>query len=500
MAGERVNCITLWLPPDQLLAHHLAYTFHVAVLANNDKTVTLVNLWDAEDSEKAEPIEVIHYPDYVNRAVISPNGQLLIAILDDPFLYIHERVEQGAESRSSTGQSHCWQQKQRILLKSQKKEDRSNNRGSFAACFSSSGAYLAVGTQHGTVSIFDASLLTETDADPLITTFQSSRPECSNGAIRDMAFCPGPFDILAWSEDRGNIGVADSRTNFAARQIIDINDQADFEHISLFDRSTVDPRLLDRRNDRGDSTIGSTNRDTDSAERRLELLNHPLTPNETMVLEALQGDRRRRERIERAAQRSGDGSPASRTLQEINDLREASTSMRYRGIYDSENSRPLEPGSGGRRGLGDLLGSYREQRDHARADHARANERVRTARQLLRDAATEQQPTRGQPPSSPGWPRQAVVETNRQSLARVAETLTRAGDRRGGDRHDSSYLDVLDILQARERETTDDDRSSLLPLVSQVVMGIAPDNGVLESPPAPDHTAGLAWSEDGRTL
>ena len=472
MADERVNCITLWSPPDELTAHRLAYTFQVAVLANNDKTVTMVNLWESEDSEKAEPFETIRYPDYVNRAIISPDGRLLVAILDDPFLYVHERVEKGS--------GHCWQQKQRLLLKSQNKTDQSNNRGSFAASFSSTGSYLAVGTQHGTVSIFDAKLLAEPHFDPLITTFQSSKPKCSHGAIRDMAFCPGPFDILAWSEDRGNVGLADSRTNFAARQIISISDEADFEHIGLLDRSTVDPRLLDRRNNRGGSALNAAERDTESTdrperlERRLEVLNYPLTPNETMVLEALQGDRRRRERL---AQRVGEGSPASRTPQEIGGY------LRFRpGVTgDNDSSRLQEH----RRGLGDLLGSYREQRD-------RANDRVRSARQLLREASNE--PPRGYPPSSPGWSRQ-TSETNRQTLARVAETLTRAGDR-----HDSSYLDVLDILQARERGTSDDDRSSSLPLVSQVVSGIVPDHSIFDSEQMPDHTAGLAWSQDGRTL
>lgn len=427
---------------------------------------------------------MIGYPDYVNRAIISPDGRLLISILDDPYLYIHERVEKGSDSgsRPRGGREYCWKEKQRLLLKSQRKDDRSDSRGSFAACFSTSGAYLAVGTQHGTVSVFDATLLTDLDADPLITTFASSRPETGAGAIRDMAFCPGPFDILAWTEDRGHVGLADLRSNFVVRQIVDINAESDFEHINILDRNTVDPRLLDRRGDRRElaSALGGNNL-SDTRRRaieRVESLNHPLTPNETMVLEAIQGNRRRRER---ANQRGDDDSPASRQSPETSTL---GGFLRY-SQNESGSGRSQERSSSTSRAIGDLLGNYRDQRTH---------DRVRSTRQLLRDASERQQPSQ---------------RPDQQWMERIGETVAAMRSQR--ERQDPSYLSVLEILQARERGTNDgenDETSLLVPLVNQVVnrweesaiRGTLPDHGVFETPPSPDNTAGLAWSDDGRTL
>lgn len=480
LAKQRVNCITLWFPPTQLAPFQHAYTFPVAVLANNDCTVSLVNLEGSEDNEKTEALDLINYPDFVNRAIISPDGRLLIAILDDPYLYVHERVETGSEYGRP---KYHWEQRQRLLLKSQRKDDRSDSRGSFAACFSPSGAYLAIGTQHGTISIFDASLLTNESADPLITTFPSSRPESGPGAIRDMAFCPGPFDILAWTEDRGHVGVADLRSNFVVRQIVDINTDSDFEHISILDRNTVDPRLLERRSERREANLASalgSNLNLSEGRRRgvegIETLNHPLTPNETMVLEAIQGDRRRRDR---ATQRGGDESPASRVI------RDNTSFLRY-AENEGDSSRNQDRSSSTIRAIGDLLGNYRGERD-------RAHERVRSARQLLRDASERTPLSR---------------RADQLWMERLGETV--AAMRNPRDRQDSSYLNVLEILQARgTNDLETEDSSVLVPLVNQVVNRweesalrgtLAPETGIFEVPPSPDNTAGLAWSENGRTL
>lgn len=481
LANDRVNCITLWAPSRRIVLCESAYTFPVAVLANNDQTVKLVKLEGSETNEKTEALETITYPDYVNRAMISPDGRLLVAILDDPYLYIHERIHGGASLSPSLSRPESesgWALKQRILLKSQRKDDQSDNRGSFAACFSSSGAYLAVGTQHGTISIFDASLLTDSDADPLITTFTSSRPRSGPGAIRDMAFCPGPFDILAWTEDRGHIGIADVRSNFVIRQIVDINVELDYEHINILDRNTVDPRLLERRTERRDPTNTSlsanSSNQTESRRRGTDgpgTLNRPLSANETMVLEAIQDDRRRRER---ANQRRDEEWAVTRT----------NTSLRGAAQAESELGQTRTGNSS--RAIGELMGNYRDQRE-------RAHERVRAARQqVLRDAGERQQA-----------PRRA----DQRWMERLGETF-----RDSSARQDSSYLSVLEILQARERGTNEgdnDDSALLVPLVNQVVNRweesairgtLVADSGFFDVPPSPDNTAGLSWSEDGRVL
>ncbi|KAG8422614.1 hypothetical protein J3459_010217 [Metarhizium acridum] len=490
LAKDRVNCVTLWFPP-ALTPHEAgSYTEPVAVLANNDRTVVLVSLREFDQNEKIEPLDVVTYPDFVNRAILSPDGRMLIAILDDPYLYVHERIEtEGGISTppASEDGGYRWEQRQRFLLKSQRKDDRSDSRGSFAACFSPSGAYLAIGTQHGTISIFDATLLLDPSADPLITTFKSSRPESGPGAIRDMAFCPGPFDILAWTEDKGHIGFADMRSNFIIRQIVDINVEADFRHIDILDRNTIDPRLLDGNSDRRSNRSppsGSTR--TRRQGEALETLNQPLTPNETVVLEAIQGDRRRRERaaLRSAEERARDGGTSDLALTYLSSLRPSAA--------DGESPRPRQRSSSVGRAMGDILGSYREQRE-------RQQERLRNARQLTREGSDGQQPQSA-----------STRRTEQRWVDRVEETVAAMRDQR--ERQDSSYLNVLEFLQARERpsnDTDNEDSSLLVPLVNQVVNRweesairgtLATDHGVFEVPPSPDNTAGLAWTEDGRTL
>ncbi|KAM6533709.1 hypothetical protein FALCPG4_006670 [Fusarium falciforme] len=466
LAKDRVNCVTLWFPPTSLAAHERAYTEPVAILANNDRTVILVSLRDFDQKEKIEPLDVITYPDFVNRALISPDGRLLIAILDDPYLYVHQRVrkpsESSSRSRESTG--YQWEQTQRILLKSQRKDDKTDSRGSFAACFSESGAYLAVGTQHGTISIFNAALLSNPDADPLITSFQSSRPHSGPGAVRDMAFCPGPYGILAWTEDRGHVGIADMRSNFTVRQIVDIEEPG-FEHINILDRNTIDPRLLENRRDRRDNTTSPGG--NESSRRRLEMLdtlNSPLTANETLVLEAMQLGRRNRER-QRATGTDDRPTAATSTL-----WAERST----RRPTNDDSGRPEERRSSSiGRAMGDLLGTYR------------AGDRLRGARPIARD--TSDPPENGR-------------RSDQRWMESLGETVAMLREQR--QRQDSSYLTVLEILQARERggDRDQDDTSIIVPLVNQVVTRWEDDHGGLGMPPSPDNTAGLAWSEDGRTL
>lgn len=492
LAKDRVNCVTLWFPPTSPAPFTGSYAEPVAVLANNDKTVILVSLKEFDQNDKIDPLEVVEYPDFVNRAIISPDGRILIGILDDPYLYIHERVETDPGTVASRHEArYRWELKQRVLLKSQRKDDRSDSRGSFAACFSPSGAYLAVGTQHGTISIFDTTVLLDPCAEPLITTLKSSRPESGPGAIRDMAFCPGPFDILAWTEDRSHIGFADMRSNFVIRQIVDINVEADFEHVDILDRNTVDPRLLDNNAER--RSTRSPPSGAPRARRQAEILGHlnqPLTANETIVLEAIQSDRRRRElAIQIDAEGRLRGGPSDLTRTYLSSLRSS--------VNDGEASRPRQrSGSGSGSGsanlaTGEAMPSYGEQRDAQQ-------ERARNARQLVREGSNSQATRISRRPEQ------------RWMFERISEAVAAMRDQR--DRQDSSYLNVLEILQGRERPSNDNDGEDpllLTPLVNQVVNRweesairgtLAPDHGVFEVPPSPDNTAGLAWTEDGRTL
>jgi hypothetical protein len=123
---DRVNCITLWFPPTVVDPVEGAYNQGVAVLAHNDSSVVVVSLRDQEVLDK------LTYPDYMNRGVVSPDGRLLIAISDDPYLYIHERREKTSESGTSfrvvDRPVYEWASRGRYQLKSQTTDDRSDNR------------------------------------------------------------------------------------------------------------------------------------------------------------------------------------------------------------------------------------------------------------------------------------------------------------------------------------------------------------------------------------
>ncbi|KAJ1333525.1 DUF2415 domain-containing protein [Microdochium nivale] len=315
----RVNCITIWLPrkgshtptPGQ-------YQRPVAVLANNDQSITIVSLFDSQE------VDHIALPDAVNRALISPDGTMLAAICDDPYLYVYVRAP---VDKSRDNQHYEWKQLPPVRLQGQTHTDASDSRGSFAAAFSPSGNYLAIGTQYGTICVFDTGAFDKPDANPLLAYFDSSRSPHESGAIRDMAFSPAPHDLLAWTEHRGRVGVADVRSKFTQRQIISIENHEHFESLALNDRSTIDPRLLDPRSERAagsSSTLagllspaspGRPLPNPGNAESAISRLNQPFTTDETIVLEAVQQERRRRDaaREQRDQEGSLHGGPVWRS-------------------------------------------------------------------------------------------------------------------------------------------------------------------------------------------
>lgn len=190
IGAEIVNCITLWFPTDGLSER--VHKVPVAVVSNNDSHVSIV------DVATSDTLEILKLPDFVNRSTISPDGEMLVAICDDPFLYIHKRVArpQPKLDRFETRRAptYKWVLAGKIQLESQKLADKSQMRGSFALSFSRSGKYLAVATQYGIISIFDAEYLMELQS--LMVTFTTSRPGRQAGAVRAMEFSPGPFDLL----------------------------------------------------------------------------------------------------------------------------------------------------------------------------------------------------------------------------------------------------------------------------------------------------------------
>ncbi|ROW02356.1 hypothetical protein VSDG_02453 [Cytospora chrysosperma] len=506
---ERVNCITLWFPPSsEDERHHGAYSRSVAILANNDKNVTIVGL------EDQEALDELPLPDCVNRALISPDGRLLIAVCDDPYLYVHERVQRQTASQGlfTHKESFEWRQCAKIHLKSQRTEDRSDQRGSFAACFSNNGRLLAVGTQYGVISIFDVASLTVPGSDPLITTFNSSRPKEDVGAVRDMAFCPGPFDLLAWTEHRGRVGVADMRNNYVSRQTLNLGDYDCYEQIMVTERGSIDPRLLER-NDRGELSYSDMSTAENRRRRQATDYHSPLTNEETMVLEALQEHRRRREQA--AARNQSSGTSMSRLMERIQ-------SRNTTAYLNDSNSRLRTETSNARR-VGDILSDIQSQRDRLRdqSDRMREqSERVRARRFAVDEAErrrlADTSRTLRAPlvlPQSTESPRQVYINNSYTDL----ETLNHSafeggapapgsgtgpyepgqGESTGNRARDYLASVWTTILRDRDMETDPPSRASRNRLADRVLnLNLATGRVDREH----DDTAGLAWSEDGQTL
>lgn len=94
--------------------------------------------------------------------------------------------------------------------------------------FSPSSHLCAVGSQTGVISIWDMEIIRQSkdekqDLDPKVHVFRSSRPDIDAGAVRSMAFSPDPWDLLVWIEDTGRAGIADARSAFIRRQILDLD-------------------------------------------------------------------------------------------------------------------------------------------------------------------------------------------------------------------------------------------------------------------------------------
>lgn len=307
IGGDLVNCITIWAPQED--KPNQTYPTPVAVLSNNDRTVTIVDVRDLTT------IQSFSLGDCVNRAVISPDGRVLIAIGDDPFMYIYTRKQKENKGPFAKPKPEFeWSLCTTYQLEGQRLSDKEDMRGSFATAFNGSGRMLAVGTQYGVISVFDVSLLTNPDADPLVTSFKTSRPGTRNGAVRAMEFAKDPIDLLAWIENSERMGIADLRDKFHSRQTIHLDARADApDRIPVHDLTerTVRPgdTLLDPRLRSLSSSLSRfypQNPEADRRELRLwsrELLERdqlPLSSEETEVLEALQLHRRQREAREAA--------------------------------------------------------------------------------------------------------------------------------------------------------------------------------------------------------
>lgn len=228
--------------------------------SNNDKTVRLFSL------TRTKLLQTINHPTCMNYSVISPDSRILAAVGDENFAYFYRivrdsgRVDYGDHGQRLSG----WTCKFicRIELPLSTTMRSSDDGSCFTIAFSPASHLCAIGSQAGLISVFDVEsiLQNKEDAQCKLQVFRSSRPDSDAGAVRSMAFSPEPWDLLVWVEDMGKFGIADVRSGFLRRQVVDLDkDGLDVERVRTTFRSPFISRSagdhLDNRPDEETSGV-----------------------------------------------------------------------------------------------------------------------------------------------------------------------------------------------------------------------------------------------------
>lgn len=293
----------------------------VAVLTNNDKTVRIYSL-----TQNLE-LSVLDLPFAMNHATISPDSQLLVAVGDAPTAYFFERVKTDRPSsmKAPEGRTHMlppeWQLLEHVALYRPTNGPCAD--GYFSTAWSPQNRLCAVGSECGYISVFDVDLLRKVEygEDAIVQLISSTRPDTAAGAgaVRTMHFSPSPWDLLVWSEDQGRVCVADLRSGLRVKQVLLLDPKEeglDKAEIADFDL-TVSPEMHELRREAdfirsyrraldSDGTAAAVNAATeyfeaDSERRRLHRLGvvesdndpHGLTAHERQVIETLRSTRQR---------------------------------------------------------------------------------------------------------------------------------------------------------------------------------------------------------------
>ena len=217
-------------------------------LRTNDSKVQIFSL------DQQRILKTLTFPVRMNHASISPDGQLLMSCGDEGRAFFHRRhtLHRSESQGASIYASYEWQEVADIRLDATIPIDPC-----FSTAFSPSGHICAIGSQFGTVTIFDTKRIREgmEDDEAVIDVLQSSRPLVTSdhnnpGAIRSMAFGPAPWDLLAWAEDRGRFCVTDLRDGFRSRQTVQIDlesNELERVELSATEKSgTMDQEELER--------------------------------------------------------------------------------------------------------------------------------------------------------------------------------------------------------------------------------------------------------------
>ncbi|KAF1965426.1 hypothetical protein BU23DRAFT_24809 [Bimuria novae-zelandiae CBS 107.79] len=291
----------------------------VAVLTNNDKTVRIYSL------TRKQEVTVLDFPFPMNHATISPDGQFLVAVGDmhNGFFFERNKDKKANIMKNLEGRVEStppdWTLLHEVCLYV---PTGSHIEGYFTTAWSPSGRLCAVGSECGYISIFDTELLErcEYGEDALVKLVSSTRPDLTYGAgaVRTMIFSPAPWDFLIWSEDQARVCVADLRSGVKVKQVLTLDPKdedterveiANFEVEELSDLRREADFIRTYRHtlnaDGTDAAANLANDYNDSADRRrlhrqlgvVDSDNDPygLTATERRVLEALRTTRPRRE-------------------------------------------------------------------------------------------------------------------------------------------------------------------------------------------------------------
>ncbi len=206
----------------------------VVLISNNDKTVKLYSL------VQRQVLTTLSHQVPMNFAAMSPDSEIVAAVGDSDKVYFYQRqLDEGKiwVNGSVTYPKYTWKPLTEVVVPT---GDPVQEDFSFAVAFSPSGHLCASSSQGGSITVFDMDRLVHSEGPPgksILYTFKSSRPTLW-GCVRAMAFSPAPWDILAWAEDHGRIGLADVRQCFMRRQILELDKQK-VETVDLEDATPV---------------------------------------------------------------------------------------------------------------------------------------------------------------------------------------------------------------------------------------------------------------------
>ena len=197
--------------------------------SNNDKTVRVFSL--AQNRVQA----TLHLPISTNHASMSPDGKHLVVVGDSTKVYFYH---------SNSVISSCEAGREPWTLTCQLTAGVYD--ALISTAFSPSSVLCAVASQDGTITIFDTRYLSRAllsdNPSPIVKQILSTRPKTYAGAVRSIQFSPAPLDLLVWAEHSGRVTIADARSNFSKRQVIDVlNNSEKIVDVDVVGASDDDP-------------------------------------------------------------------------------------------------------------------------------------------------------------------------------------------------------------------------------------------------------------------